>query len=262
MYDDFDHLGIENIRAVLCGDIRTRVRDNADVELRVPGEPDADYRVLTGYPAVFNVETTLYEGKRYVLREQIAPGAFDDVLTDDCHLNYVHESASAMARNKLEGVAGMNLSADEHGLRVFAQLPLDDLDVQRLIPKMKRGVVNQMSFAFTIADEELHQFTDEQEREVSLYTITKVKRLYDVCVAPLGAYSQTEAALRSVFAAQLNGRSLTAGGSEGQDALEGRSQEGSEGGEGRSQEGSRERAVLLAEAEAVLLTLRPRKEAE
>lgn len=250
MPDDFDILGIENIRALLMGDVRIRERANAEIQWRTPGDPaDANVRTCQGYPAVFNQITTLYEGKRYVLQEQISAGAFDDVLADDCHFNYVHESASAMARNGVQGPGGMDLSVDAHGLRVFARLPMDDLDVQRLAPKMDRGVVNQMSFAFSVAEEECHIFTDDQDREVHLYIITKVKRLYDVCVCPLGAYSQTEAMLRSVFAGQLAGRSI-----EGTPGGQGRAEEaGPEAGDGRADEAgcqyARDRLLLLMQAD-------------
>lgn len=255
---DFDTLGIENIRAVVFGDLRTRVRSHAGMEWRTPGDSD-NYRVLIGYPAVFNEIATLYESKHYVLQERIAPGAFDGVLADDCHLNYVHESASAMARNGISGIGGMELSVDKRGLRVYAALPLDDLDVQRLAPKMDRGVVDQMSFAFTVAEEHRSVSEDEQGREVSLYTITKIQRLYDVCVAPIGAYSQTEAALRSVFAVQISGRVV------GREALDGRSSaigddEGCEDGAGRSEEGSRVLRKLLAECDAANLMFIPREE--
>lgn len=258
--DDFDLLGIENIRAIVCGDVRTRVRDDAELQWRVPGEPgEADkYRVLTGYPAVFNAVTTLYEGKRYVIQEKIAEGFFDDVLSNDCHLNYVHESASAMARNGLQGIGGMTLSVDAHGLRVYAQLPLDDWDVQRIAPKMDRGVVNQMSFAFTPAEEDLHIFTDEQDREVHLYTLKKCRRMFDVCVAPLGAYSQTEAALRSVFAAQLNGRAPIGAGLDASGSRAAKDGAGAGSGERRSNEGAR--TLLLAEGQAAVFRYRERKE--
>jgi len=241
MYE-LDVLGVDAIRSVLCGDRRERVRDNAEILMREPGNGE-NSRNLVGYPSVFNQVTTLYSAANWEVREQIDVGAFDDVLADDCHLNYVHESASAMARNGLEGLGGMELSVDAHGLRVFARLPLDDIDVQRLIPKIERGVVNQMSFAFSVADEEYLRYTDEETgKEISLYTIKKLSRLYDVCVCPLGAYAQTEAALRSVLTGQSTGRSL-----EGPDGEEGRSQEGPKADEGRSDEGSQTRAALMAE---------------
>lgn len=256
MSDDLDVLGIENIRAVLCGEVRTRQREHAEVEWRVPGDPSAgDVRILTGYPAVIGQETVLYEGKSFVMKEVIAEGFFDNVLQDDCHLNYVHESASAMARNGLTGPGGMELSVDAHGLRVYAQLPMDDLDVQRLAPKMDRGVVDQMSFAFTVAQEDLTITTDEDEREVYLYTLRECKRLYDVCVCPLGAYSQTEALLRNVFAAQLEGRSV-----EGLKALTVREDatSGPEGGDGRSTEGRR--GAVIADGLVVLSRFTAREE--
>ena len=259
-HTNLDRLGIDTIREVICGEVRTRVREHAELQLRTPGDSD-EYRTLTGYPAVFDQETVLYEGKRFVVKEKIAHNAFSDCLSDDCHLNYVHESASAMARNGISGVGGMELSQDHHGLRVYSQLPVDDVDVQRLVPKMERKVVDQMSFKFRLEDEELHRFTDENDREVYLYTVKKVARLYDVCVAPLGAYPTTEAALRSALAAQASGRAPISDDGAGRESLEGRAPgAGSEGGEGRSEEGSRTRALLLAEAQAAELTFRTRKE--
>jgi len=247
MYE-LDELGIDTIRSVFYGDRRVRDRGHAEVKWRTPGD-DPTVRVLTGYPAVFDQFTTLYEGRAFVMREQIASGAFDDVLGDDCHLNYSHESPSAMCRNGIAGPGGMELSADAHGLRVFAQMPMDDMDVMRLAPKMDRGVVDQMSFAFSVAEEDCLQTTDDQGREVYEYTIKRVSRLYDVCVCPLGAYSQTEALLRSMFATQTAGRS-----SEGPTVVPVRSQEGREGTTARSQEGpSRARSVLLAEGTVALM---------
>ncbi|HEY5506411.1 MAG TPA: HK97 family phage prohead protease [Coriobacteriia bacterium] len=260
MADDFDILGIDNIRAVLCGDIRTREREQAEIQWRVPGESGkADTRTITLYPAVFNQETVLYESAQYVVKEVIAPGFFDDVLGDDMHLNYVHESPSAMARNRphmppsTDGVGCLDLSVDAHGLRAFAILPMDDVDVQRIEPKMRRSVVDQASFAFTVAEEDYMETTDGQGRTVSLYTLRKCRRLYDVCVAPLGAYSQTEALLRSVFATQVSGRSQ-----EGHEIVPVRSQEGQEGGEGRAQAGRpRKRAALLAESTVAAMHVKP-----
>lgn len=265
MRDDLDVLGIDNIRAVICGEIRTRERANAEIQWRVPGDPGkADTRTITLYPAVFGQETVLYESAHFVVKEVIAPGFFDDVLGDDCHLNYVHESPSAMARNRphmppsADGIGCLDLSVDAHGLRAFAILPMDDVDVQRIEPKMRRSVVDQASFAFRVAEEDYLETTDEMGRTVALYTLKKCRRLYDVCIAPLGAYPTTESVLRSLLNAQVGGRSL-----EGQPAVEGRSDdEGLEGGDDRSEdEGRREIVLREAEATAALLRFTPRREA-
>ncbi len=202
---DIGLLSPDTIRAFYFGDRRVRDRNHAEIKWHASGDPTkADVRILTGYPAVFNQAAVLYESKNFVMRETIAEGFFDGVLSDDCHLNYSHESPSAMCRNGLDGPGGMQLSVDSHGLRVYAQVPMDDLDAQRLAPKMDRGVVDQMSFMFTVAKEDCLQTEDDLGRTVYDYTLRECGQLYDVCVCPLGAYSQTEAMLRSVFA---NGRS-------------------------------------------------------
>jgi len=240
------------IRAFYYGDRRVRDRQHAEVKWRASGDPQkANVRILTGYPAVFNQPTILYESKDFVIRETIAPGFFDDVLEDDCHLNINHESSSAMCRNGIDGPGGMRLTVDAHGLRVFAQVPMDDLDAQRLAPKMDRGVIDQMSFAFSVEREDLLITEDEQGREVYDYTLIKCRRLYDVAVCPLGAYSQTEAMLRSVFA--LGGRSQ-----EGRD-LPVRSIEEGPALEDRSPEGPpvKRRAVLATQAALLVAQFTP-----
>lgn len=252
--NDLDTLGVETLRAFYCGDVRLRDRLQAEIKWRESGNPDTpDVWTLTGYPSVTNTWTTLYESKRFVIREQIRGGAFADVLGDDCHLNYSHQSPSAMCRNNLTGPGGMELSEDGHGLRVHALVPKDDIDAQRLAPKMKRGVVDQMSFAFSVGDEECRSYVDDDGRDVYDYTITKVARLYDVTVCPLGAYSGTEAMLRSALGGRfLEGRSDT--------PVRSTPQEG-QAEEGRSIEGSlaKERAVLETEAALALRKFKPRQ---
>lgn len=261
---DLDALGPETLRAFFYGERRFRERPHAEVSWRAPGAPGEaeNVRILTGYPAIFNQVTTLYDGRSFCMQEQIDPGFFDDVLENDCHLTLSHESESAMCRNnpcmpaEMQGGPGsMELSVDAHGLRVFARVPMDDMDAMRMAPKMDRGVVDQMSFAFSVAQEECLQTVGEDGRDLYLYTLVKCARLYDVCVAPLGAYSQTEAMLRSVFAVQLGDRSP-----EGPPDVPVRSEEGQEDGEGRATAGLQvARSVLLAEGTVALRRFR-RKE--
>lgn len=230
---------------------QVRARSNCDIKWRASGDPDQkDVRILTGYPAVFNQPTTLYEDDDLVVRETIAPGFFDGVLGDDCHLNYVHESGSAMCRNaphmpagKQDAPGSMELSTDANGLRLFARVPMNDVDAQRMAPKMDNGVVDQMSFAFNVGEEDCTVGTDEQYRRVYDYTLRKCARLYDVTVCPLGAYSQTEAALRSI-APQLAGRADA-----GRDTP-GRPEGGLEGDAARSAEGEQQYAQFVADAKA------------
>lgn len=228
---------------------QVRVREQAEIEWRMPGDPEQkDVRNLIGYPAVFNQPTILYEGRDFVIREVIAEGFFDGVLEDDCHLNYVHESGSAMCRNnphmppeKRGGAGSMELSADAHGLRMYAKVPMNDPDAQRMAAKMDNGVVDQMSFAFTVKSEDYLR-TEEDGRTIHEYTLRECGRLYDVTVCPLGAYSQTEAALRTI-APILASRS-----EEGGEVLS-RSEEGKEGEPDRSKE-DQEYEQFLDEADS------------
>ena len=168
--------------------------------------------LVEGYAAVFDQATTLYDGRFYQLDESIAPGAFASVLSrvnlpaDDptrtlVHLNYVHDMQSAVAATDADGPIGrLLLAEDENGLRFTAKIDREDPDALRMAVKMRRGVVRQASFAFTIGSEEVTT-TDDGEREVAHARILEVKNLYDVCVCPQGAYPQTVSTLRSLAAA-------------------------------------------------------------
>jgi hypothetical protein len=263
-----DALGLEAILSIVAGESRTRDRAHAEVTWRASGDPDKkDVRILTGYPAVFGQKYTLYESDNYKITEEVAPGFFDPVLADDCHLNIGHDRNTAMCRNspcmpedKRGGPGSMDLSVDAHGLRVHAQVPMDDLDAQRLAPKMDHGVMDQMSYAFTVAEEDRLETREEGTgRYLVHYTLKKARSLMDVCVCPLGANSQTEVALRT-FASQLAGRSQ-----EGLAGELGRSTpEGPAAEEGRSTpEGptaKERRAALYDEAVTALQQFTPRTE--
>ncbi len=195
--DYFELLGPNNLRALFMPEKRIRERDHADIQWRESGSGDGS-PILIGYPAVFNQETTLFEGKRWVLKEKIMPGFFDECLENDVHFNLCHDMKTAMARTGIKGIGGLDLSSDSHGLRCYARLDPQDKDVQAITPKMQRGVMDQMSFAFSVAEQSYEVEEDEQGREVETWSLIRCRRLYDVCVCPQGAYSQTEAALRSL----------------------------------------------------------------
>jgi len=118
-----------------------------DVEFRdAQGTGDGSY-TLTGYAAVYGVETVLYDGSWWRFREVIAPEAFVPVLgrTPDVHLNIGHDMTRAIARTGIDGVGGLELASDDQGLRVFARLDPADPDVVSLAAKMNRGIVDQMT---------------------------------------------------------------------------------------------------------------------
>lgn len=169
--------------------------------------------LIEGYAAVFDQATTLYDGKFFVVREEIARGAFANALAriglpaDDesrtlVHLNYVHDMQAAVASTDAPGPIGrLILGEDERGLRFESRVDREDPDAQRMAVKMRNGIVNQASFAFTIEREQLTTTDLPDGREEDFYRILEVKDLFDVCVCARGAYQQTVSQLRSYAAA-------------------------------------------------------------
>ena len=111
-------------------------------ELRESGDAVA----LTGYASTFNEP---YDMGWYT--ESVASGAFARSLgrSPDVRL-LVNHAGLPLART----TAGtLDLSEDDHGLRTEAGLDPSDPDVASLVPKMRRGDLNQMSFGFRIPND-------------------------------------------------------------------------------------------------------------
>lgn len=179
------------------------------VEIRDAEGAGGSY-TFEGYAAVTDVETTLYEGRAWVWRERIAPGAFAAVLeqvrartaTYDVVLNHEHDNRASMASTARPGsqLGGLELSEDGHGLRTFARLDPSDPDVMRVVPKIRNGVCSQMSFAFVPDEFETLVTEDDRGRTIETDTILSVRALYDVTVCAHGAYPQTSLDLRGLLA--------------------------------------------------------------
>ena len=158
-----------------------------DVEVRtmeVRAQGDADELRVEGYAAVFNQETNLG-----FFREQIARGAFSDVMEDDVRLLLNHDGAP-LARTTNQT---LTLSVDDEGLRYEAILS-DTTQGRDLYKMIQRGDITQSSFAFTIKGE-------EWDKETNTRTITKVGRLLDVSPVTYPAYPQASVSARSKFEA-------------------------------------------------------------
>jgi HK97 family phage prohead protease len=65
-----------------------------------------------------------------------------------------------------------------------------------LLTSLKRGDIAEQSFAFTVAEDEWKDMDDS--KKMTVRTITKVSRLYDVSPVTYPAYPDTSVALRSM----------------------------------------------------------------
>lgn len=140
---------------------------------------------VEGYAAIFNEETVI--GGRW--REQIAPGAFSDAIGRDDVVFLINHEGLPLARTRS---GTLNLSEDDRGLKVRASLDMSDPDVRSIVPKMKRGDLDKMSFAFVPT----RQSWDDEEK-MPRRTIEQAE-LYDVSIVTTPAYAGTEIGLRSL----------------------------------------------------------------
>ncbi len=163
------------------------VRYVAAAELRAEGEGDA--RRLVGYAAMFNKRSLpMPLGWDESFVEVIKPGAFAGVLGNDVRALINHDSNLVLGRNK---AGTLKLSEDEIGLRVEITPP-DTSYANDLIASIKRGDVDQMSFAFVVGEEKW----GDGEDGIALREILSVAELFDVSPVTYPAYPDTTVAAR------------------------------------------------------------------
>ena len=157
-------------------------RQSASFEVRAIDDATV---AVEGYAAVFNQETVI--GGQW--REQIAKGAFRDAIGRDDVVFLVNHDGLPLARSRS---GTLELSEDDHGLHIRALLDPTDPDVRAIVPKMKRGDLDKMSFAFVPT----RQSWDDED-DMPRRTIEEAK-LHDVSIVTTPAYSGTEIGLRSL----------------------------------------------------------------
>jgi HK97 family phage prohead protease len=127
--------------------------------------------------------------------ERIAPGAFSQTLsqTPDVILNVNHGAGGGLPLARTKS-GTLSLVQDSVGLRVEARLDRNDPDVQSLLPKMRRGDVDEMSFAFRVTAQ---SWSDNYaERSIEAVNLHRG----DVSIVSFGANPATMAMVRSALA--------------------------------------------------------------
>lgn len=147
---------------------------------------DSDYYV-EGYATTFDKPYELYEYDGIKYYEMIDRHALDGADMSDVILQYDH-SGKVMARNS-NGTLG--LETNNNGLFIFADLSKSSAG-KELYEEINSGLVNRMSWAFTVAE-------DKYDRDTRTRIITKVKKVYDVSAVSIPANNDTEINARSYF---------------------------------------------------------------
>ena len=142
---------------------KTKIENRlADVEFK---ESEDNKMVLEGYALVFNQETLIGDEENGFI-ESIDRNALANANLKDVPMKYNHnDSFLIIARTRNNS---LQLMVDEIGLKVRA------------------GLLDKMSFAFTVSSQKI-----DRSGSIPKRTITGIDRLYDVSVVDLPAYDQT-----------------------------------------------------------------------
>lgn len=138
---------------------------------------------IRGYAAVYNSDSEWMGG----FYEQIEKGAFDSVLDNDVRAYFNHDENLILGR---VSSGTLRISTDEKGLFYEVDLP-NTTYANDLVELMKRGDINQSSFAFLIDRDRW------EERNGTTYRIIeKVSRLLDVSPVAQPAYPDATSELK------------------------------------------------------------------
>lgn len=161
-------------------------------ELRVSDAGGAGMPVIEGYAALFNVRSE-HLGFYF---EEIRAGAFTRTLAEDDDVRALidHESSRILGRTTANT---LDLWEDDWGLGVRIHPPQTQL-ARDLVTSMRRGDIDQMSFAFAGygKDGRVKDTWTIDDNDDEIRTLEEVK-LYDVSIVTFPAYPDTTVAVRS-----------------------------------------------------------------
>jgi len=154
-------------------------------EFRIQQKENEPLKII-GYAARFNELSEEMWG----MREKIAPGAFTEAIgKSDVRALWNHDPNYVLGRTK-NGT--LQIREDEQGL-FYEVTPPDAQWARDLVESIKRGDVDQSSFAFTVEAQEWDERSDPITR-----TIVKVKELFDVSPVTYPAYPTATSGVRSL----------------------------------------------------------------
>lgn len=165
-------------------------REIREIELRALEQEGSNEMILEGYACVFNQETMI-GAPEWGWREIIDTSAFDGADLKDVPLKYNHGDGVPILARTRNG--SLQLMVDDHGLKIRASL-LDTQDSRDIYKRVQAGLLDKMSFAFTIAESD---WFEGDGGDVPLRKIKRFKKIYDVSIVDVPAYDGTEINARS-----------------------------------------------------------------
>lgn len=170
--------------------IEMRTLTSQPCELRSSSDPEKS-PLIVGYAAVFNTRSSLIMN---MFVEEIAPGAFDDVIGDDVRALFNHDPNFVLGRTRS---GTLSLSLDSRGLAYTITPPDTQMVRDLVLAPMRRGDVSGSSFKFRVAPG-----GDEwrEEGDIVVRTIRRFEALIDVSPVTYPAYEDSHAAQRSLSA--------------------------------------------------------------
>lgn len=138
--------------------------------------------IVEGYAVVFDKPDT------HCWTEIVDKKAFENCDMKDVCMKYNHEDTYlllARTRNK-----SLELTVDDKGLKIRAKL-IDTTSNRDIYKSVKAGLLDKMSFAFTVSK-------DEWDYESDTRTILEIDKLFDVSIVDVPFYESTEVFARNV----------------------------------------------------------------
>lgn len=160
------------------------------IEIRAV-DNEEDKMLIEGYAITFDSPATHQYGSRK-FTETIKRGSLDNTDMKDVPLRYNHnDNVMIMARTRNKS---LRLFKDEKGLKIEAEL-LDTQSNRDLYKGIQEGLIDKMSFAFSVADKgDTWTFGDKETKR----DVNNIAKLYDVSVVDTPFYDSTSIYARSL----------------------------------------------------------------
>lgn len=149
--------------------------------------------IVEGYAVVYDQPQT-YQFGEDTYTETILRGALDNADMRRTVMRYNHDdSVFALARTKN---GSLQMMSDDHGLKIRAEL-IDTQSNRDVYKMIRSGLIDEMSFAFTVKDDE---WTYSDDFRTVSRTIRAIDTVYDVSAVDTGFYENT-----SIYARAFEG---------------------------------------------------------